>query len=130
MTDDLEDSSQWRDSVESRLGTLETAAAEQKAALKDQADLRATMDEELGTLGAKVGLIKALSKTQSEHTALLRDHTARLSDLKAGQEDMRTKLDLVHLGVESIHTLLLGLTAIEPDEDNVGAKPVDGAPGA
>jgi hypothetical protein len=33
------------DSVGRRLGTLETAAAEQKAALKDQADLRAAMDK-------------------------------------------------------------------------------------
>jgi len=137
MTDDLEDSSQWRGSVESRLGTLETAAAEQKAALKDQADLRAAMDEELGTLSAKFRaqerLMQAISVTQSEHTTQLRAINGRLEKVEGKLETVEGrlemvegKLDLVHVGVEAIHTLLTGLTANETREDRqVPANPVD-----
>jgi hypothetical protein len=128
MTDDLEDSAQWRGSIESRLGTLETK-------VEAEAHLRAAMDEDMGTLSAKFGvqekLIQAISVTQSEHTAMLRDHTARLEKLEIGQDEMRTKLDLVHVGVQAIHTLLTGLTANETPEDNrVSAKPVDADPDA
>jgi hypothetical protein len=60
MTDDLEDSAHWRDSVESRLGTLETK-------VEAEAHLRAAMDEDMGTLSAKFGvqekLIQAISVT-------------------------------------------------------------------
>lgn len=128
MTDDLEDFARWRGSVESRLGTLETAAAVQKAALKDQPDLRAAMDEDMGTLSAKFRtqekLIQAISVTQSEHTTQLRAIEGRL-------EKVEGKLDLVHVGVGAIHTLLMGLTASETlEDDEVSANPVDGGPDA
>jgi uncharacterized coiled-coil protein SlyX len=128
MTDDLEDSSQWRDSVESRLGTLETAAAEQKAALKDQADLRAAMDKDMADLGVKFRaqekLIQAVAETQS-------DHTARLTRLEDGQNEFRTELGRVHVGVQAIQILLKGLTAdVTPEDDQVSANPVDADPDA
>jgi uncharacterized coiled-coil protein SlyX len=122
MTDDLEDFSQWRDSIESRLGTLE-------AKVEAEAHLRAAMDEDMGTLSAKFGvqekLIQAISVTQSEHTTQLRAINGRL-------EKVEGKLDLVHVGVQAIHTLLTGLTADEtPEEDNqVSANPVDADPDA
>lgn len=40
MTDDLENSGQWRDTVETRLSTLETK-------VEEEARLRAAMDEDL-----------------------------------------------------------------------------------
>jgi uncharacterized coiled-coil protein SlyX len=128
MADDLEDSAQWRGRMEERLGTLETKVGA-------EAHLRAAMDEDMGTLSAKFGvqekLIQAISVTQSEHTAMLRDHTARLEKLEIGQDEMRTKLDLVHVGVQAIHTLLTGLTANETPEGNqVSANPADADPDA
>jgi hypothetical protein len=131
MTDDLEDFSQWRASIESRLVTLEVK-------VETEAHLRAAMDKDMGTLGAKFGaqerLIQAVAETQSEHTALLRDHTAllrdhtaRLTRLEVGQEELRTKLGRVHVGVEAIHTLLTGLPSDKTREE---AKPVDADPGA
>jgi chromosome segregation ATPase len=114
MTDDLEDFSHWRGSIEARLGTLESAAETQKADLKTQADLRAKMDEDLGTLSAKFGaqerLIQAISESQS-------DHTARLTRLETGQDELRTKLDLVHVGVETIQLLLRGLNPGDGEPD-------------
>ena len=68
------------------------------------------MDEDLGTLGAKIGLIQAISVTQS-------DHTARLTRLETGQDELRTKVDLVYVGVEAIQTLLTGLTPGDGDPD-------------
>src|ERR1700734_2075065 len=102
MTGDLEDFARWRGSVDDRLGKLE-------AKVETEAHLRAAMDEDMGTLSAKFGvqekLMQAISRTQSDHTKLLRDHTERLEKLEVGQEELKTKLDRVHVGVEAIHTL-------------------------
>jgi hypothetical protein len=119
MEKGLEDFPRWRDGIESRVGTLETKVG-------TEAHLRAAMDKDMGTLSAKFGvqekLIQAIALTQSDHTALLRDHTAllrdhteRLTRLEVGQEQLQTKLDRVHVGVEAIHTLLTGLTAVDAD---------------
>src|ERR1700733_2644029 len=100
MEKGLEDYPRWRDGIESRVGTLETK-------VETEAHLRAAMDKDMGTLSAKFGvqerLIQAISLTQSEHTSMLRDHTTRLTRLEVGQEELRTKLDRVHVGVEAIH---------------------------
>jgi chromosome segregation ATPase len=135
MTDDLEDSSQWRGSVETRMGTLETAAVKQEAALQDQADLRAAMDSDMGELKAEFrpqrSMLQALHDTQQEHTVRLTRLETGQDQLRAGQDELRTKLDLVHVGVKAIHTLLTGLTASGTDEDNdVSANPVDADPDA
>jgi hypothetical protein len=114
VTGDLEDSAQWRDGNEARLSRVESK-------VETEAHLRAAMDEDMGTLSAKIGvqqkLIQAISRTQSDHTKLLRDHTERLERLEVGQEELKTKLDLVHVGVGAIHTLLTGLTAVDADPD-------------
>jgi hypothetical protein len=107
MEKDLEDFPRWRDSLESRVGTLETKVG-------TEAHLRAAMDKDMGTLSAKFGvqekLIQAISLTQS-------DHTKRLTRLEVGQEELRTTLDRVQVGVEAIHTLLTGLTAVDADPE-------------
>jgi hypothetical protein len=128
MTDDLEDSAQWRGSIESRLGTLETK-------VEAEAHLRAAMDEDMGTLSAKFGvqekLIQAISVTQSEHTTQLRTINGRLEKVEARLEKVEGKLDLVHGGVETIQILLKGLTANEtPEDDQVNVNPVDADPDA
>ena len=128
MENDLEDFPRWRDRLESRVGTLE-------AKVETEAHLRAAMDEDMGTLSAKFGvqekLMQAISRTQSDHTKLLRGHTERLEKLEVGQEELKTKLDRVHVGVEAIHTLLTGLTANETHgHDQVTANPADADPDA
>ena len=91
MADDLEDSAQWRDGVETRLGRLEVT-------VEEQARLRAAMDD-LSRLHVERDLLQALHDTQQEHTAQLRDHTARLARLETG-------LERVHVGVETIREIL------------------------
>jgi hypothetical protein len=121
MTDDLEDSSQWRASVEERLGTLDETVTR-------EAGLRAAMDRDMGTLSAKFGvqekLIQAISRTQSDHTRQLRTIDDRLQKV-AGT------LDQVQVGVKAIHTLLTGLTADDTrDDDHLTANPAEGDPDA
>ena len=128
MTDDLEGSGQWRDQVEFRLGRVE-------ATVEEQARLRAAMDEDLGdvkaALGAHKNLLQSLHDTQQEHTARLEELRAGQQELRAGQqqlradheelragheelreyvrvgfEDMRSRFDRVHVGIDAIQVLL------------------------
>src|SRR5215471_13802102 len=77
MTDGLEDSAQWRDEIETRVGTLEVT-------VETEAQVRAKMDQDMSDLKlefrAQRGLLQALQETQSEHTAILREHTAILRE--------------------------------------------------
>ena len=77
MNNDLEGFGQWRRTVDTRLGTLETRVAE-------QASLRAQMDEDMSELRvefrAQRTLLQALHDTQQEHSATLREHSAMLSE--------------------------------------------------
>jgi uncharacterized coiled-coil protein SlyX len=77
MNNDLEGFGQWRRTVDSRLGTLETRVAE-------QASLRAQMDEDMSELKvefrAQRTLLQALHDTQQEHSATLREHGVMLRE--------------------------------------------------
>jgi chromosome segregation ATPase len=121
MTDDLEDSAQWRDEIETRVGTLEVT-------VETEAQARAKMDQDMSDLKlefrAQRGLLQALQETQSEHTAtlrehgemlrvhgeMLRDHGERLVRLEAGQARLEAGLATVHAGVQTIIGLLDGET--------------------
>jgi len=101
MADDLENSRQWRDTVETRLGKLDSTVGE-------QARLRAAMDEDLSKLHVERNMLQALHDTQS-------DHTKRLSRLESTQSDhtkrltrLEKKMDLVQAGVTAIRNLLEG----------------------
>jgi hypothetical protein len=89
MTDDLEDPQQWRDGIEARVGTLE-------ATIKTEAQLRATMDSDIGKSQAEFraqrSMLQALHDVQQ-------DHTRRLMRLEGD-------LQLVRVGVEAIHSKL------------------------
>jgi hypothetical protein len=89
MTDDLEDSGQWRDSVETRLGRLEVT-------VEEQARLRAAMDEDLSKLHVERDLLQALHDTQQ-------DHTAQLAELR---QEVETGFGRVQVGVEAIRDIL------------------------
>jgi serine/threonine protein kinase HipA of HipAB toxin-antitoxin module len=76
MADDLENSGQWRDAVETRLSTLE-------AKVEEEARLRAAMDEDLSGARADRNMLQALHDTQSEHSATLNLHTDLLNQHSA-----------------------------------------------
>ena len=77
MNNDLEGFGQWRRTVDTRLGTLETRVAE-------QASLRAQMDEDMSELRvefrAQRTLLQALHDTQQEHSATLSEHGVMLRE--------------------------------------------------
>jgi len=87
------------DDVEGRVSTLE-------ATVKREAWARAKMDEDLGDLKVQFGsqgrLLKALSKTQSEHTATLRDHTGRLIRIEDRLDRVERGLVAVDVGIRTI----------------------------
>jgi hypothetical protein len=117
VTDDLEGFAQWRDEIETRVGTLEVT-------IETEADTRAKMDKDMSDLKlefrAQRSLLQALQETQSDHTAMLRahgetlrDHTARLERLEAGQARLEVGLQTVNAGVRTI----IGLLDREIDSD-------------
>jgi hypothetical protein len=121
MTDDLADPQQWRDSIETRVGTLEETA-------KTQARLRAAMDFDMGKMQAEFraqrSMLQALHDTQQDHTRRLTNVEGELVNVKdrlTNVEDRLTNvgdrltnvgdrltnveggLDLVRVGIETIH---------------------------
>ena len=110
MSDDLGDIRQRQDRLEGRVGRLE-------GKVKTQEDLRAAMDEDMGSLKAEFGvqkrLIQAIADTQSDHTARLTrletgvaELKSDVAELKSGVATIRTGLERVHVGVEAIRDLL------------------------
>ena len=97
--DGLENADHWRDTVEARLGTLETKVGE-------EARLRAAMDEDISRLHIERNLLQALHDTQSEHTATLRDHTAQLHELRVVQLQHTATLN-EHTAILNEHTATL-----------------------
>jgi chromosome segregation ATPase len=94
---------QWRRTIDTRLGTLETRVAE-------QASLRAKMDEDMSDLkvefGAQRTLLQALHDTQQEHSATLREHGAILAEHSAQLTDLQTGQQRILAGVDAIREML------------------------
>jgi chromosome segregation ATPase len=90
MNNDLEGFGQWRRTVDTRLGTLETRVAE-------QASLRAQMDEDMSELRvefrAQRTLLQALHDTQQEHSAQLTALQTGQQRIMAGVDTIREMLD-------------------------------------
>jgi chromosome segregation ATPase len=108
MTDDLEDFTQWRGSVESRLGTLDET-------VKREAGLRAAMDEELSKLHVERDLLQALHDTQQDHNGRLtkvEERLTRVEERLTRVEERLTKvedkLEVVNVGVQTIIGMLGG----------------------
>jgi len=103
MNNDLEGFGQWRRTVDTRLGTLETRVAE-------HASLRAQMDEDMSELRvefrAQRTLLQALHDTQQEHSATLRDHGAMLREHGAQLTALQTGQQRIMAGVDAIREML------------------------
>ena len=100
MTDDLADPQQWRDSIETRVGTLE-------ATVRTEADLRATMDFDMGKMQAEFraqrSMLQALHVTQQDHNRRLAGVEGRLAGVEGRLTNVEGGLQLVRAGVEAIH---------------------------
>lgn len=107
MTDDLQDPQQWRNSIEARVGTLE-------ATVKTEAQLRATMDFDMGKMQAEFraqrSMLQALHVTQQDHNRRLRGVEGRLTGVEGrlmGVEgrlaNVESGLQLVRVGIEAVH---------------------------
>jgi hypothetical protein len=110
MANDLEDSRQWRDTIETRLDRVEVR-------VEEEARLRAAMDKDLSGVRVERNVLQALQDTQSEHTTLLREHTTLLMEhttllrehttqLRELDEKMRTGFERLQVGVNAILGLL------------------------
>jgi predicted nuclease with TOPRIM domain len=100
MTDDLADPQQWRDNIEDRVGTLE-------ATVKTEAQLRATMDFDMGKMQAEFraqrSMLQALHDTQQDHTRRLTGVEGRLTGVEGrltGVEGRLTGVEGRLTGVE------------------------------
>lgn len=110
MTVELEEFTEWRDSVEVRLGKLETMSEKHGQRFDRDEQLLGAMDRDLGGLHsefrAQRSLLQALHLTQNEHTRTLSEHSAALRELRTGQEELRQGLTEVRAGVQTIVGLL------------------------
>jgi chromosome segregation ATPase len=103
MNNDLEGFGQWRRTVDSRLGTLETRVGE-------QASLRAQMDEDMSELKVEFRtqrtLLQALHDTQQEHSATLREHGATLREHGTQLTALQMGQQRIMAGVDAIREML------------------------
>lgn len=106
---DSESFAEWRGGIESRVSTLEVT-------VEREAWARARMDTDMSDLKIQFKeqdrLLKALSQTQSEHTATLREHTEMLQDHTARLTRLEAGVQKVDAGIK----LIIGLLA--PDRDS------------
>jgi uncharacterized coiled-coil protein SlyX len=119
MSTETEDRfAEWRGGMEARVSTLE-------ATVRQEAWAMAKMDTDMSDLKIQFGkqdlLLKALSKTQGEHTATLRDHTVMLRDLRTGQHELRQDVTELRRGVtevrEGIRTIVDLIERIDDSEE-------------
>jgi chromosome segregation ATPase len=101
MANDLEDSRQWRGTVESRLSRLE-------ARVEEEARLRAAMDKDLSGVRVEKNVLQAIQKTQSDHTGRLTRLEEKVDTLEEKVGTLDEKIDLVHAGIKTIRGLLGG----------------------
>jgi hypothetical protein len=103
MTVALEEFTEWRDTVEVRLGRLESVSDEHTEKFNHDDDLLGSMDEDLSKLQvefrAQRKMLQAFHLTQS-------DHTARLTRLETGVRKLDGRVEKVLTGVQTIIGLL------------------------
>jgi hypothetical protein len=95
----LEEFTEWRDSVEVRLGKLEAVSEKHGERFDRDEQLFGAMDRDLGSLHAEFraqrSMLQALHDTQS-------DHTARLTRLEDGVQGLNAKVGGLDVRVQSL----------------------------
>ena len=99
MTVALEEFTEWRDSVEVRLGRLESVSDQHTEKFNQAEDLLGSIDEDLSKLQvefrAQRKMLQALHLTQS-------DHTARLTRLETGVRKLDGRVEKLDGSVEKL----------------------------
>jgi chromosome segregation ATPase len=102
MAVELKELTQWRDSVEDRLGKLEAARDQHAVQVSHQREHLVSMDEDLSKIQvefrAQRGMLQALHLTQSEHTTRLTRLEIGQSELRQGQLELRQGQQELRLG--------------------------------
>jgi hypothetical protein len=84
MSDDLEDLTPRRHTMEGRVATLEAASDTHAVKIGDHGGLLTAMDKDVSdaqaAFRAQLAVLNAVRENQSEQTATLREHTATLRD--------------------------------------------------
>jgi chromosome segregation ATPase len=117
MTVALEEFTEWRDSVETRLCTLEAASDQHAVQISDHRGMLTAMDKDVSdaqaAFRAQLAVLNSVRETQSEHITLLREHTSALAELRTGQAglrrevtEVRRELTEVRVGIRTIVGLL------------------------
>ena len=117
MTVALEEFTEWRHTVEARLGKLEATSDRYAVRVRDQGWHLVSMDEDLSKIQvefrAQRGMLQALHDTQGEHITVLREHATllaghgtRLGNIETRLSGVEATLQKVHVGVDAILELL------------------------
>jgi hypothetical protein len=110
MTVALEEFTEWRDSVEARLGRLEAVSDEHVDKTKHHEGLLGSMDKDLSGIQVEFRvqrrMLQALHITQNEHTARLVKLEIGQGELRQGQHELRQGQAKVLAGVQTILDLL------------------------
>jgi hypothetical protein len=121
MTIALEEFTEWRDSVEGRLHTLEAMGEQYADKFRHNDAALGTIDGTLSRFQAEFraqrSMLQALHLTQNEHTETLRKHTATLNEHSAALRDLKAGQAETMAGIKVIIGLL---NAADRDESQTG----------
>jgi soluble cytochrome b562 len=110
MTAELAEFTEWRHSVEARLGRLEVVSDEHVEKGRHHGGLLGSMDTDLSGIQvefrAQRGMLQALHLTQNEHSAALRKLETGQEELRLGQAELRREMTEVRVGIRTIIGLL------------------------
>jgi chromosome segregation ATPase len=110
MTVALEEFTEWRDSVEFRLGRLESVSDQHTEKFNHAEDLLGSIDEDLSKLQvefrAQRKMLQALHLTQSDHTKMLGKHSEMLQEHGRALRELQTGQAKVLAGVQTMLGLL------------------------
>ena len=125
MTVVLEESTEWRDSIEVRLGRLEAASDTHAAKIGDHRGLLTAMDKDVSdaqaAFRAQLAVLNAVRETQSEQTTLLREHGTLLREHGTLLREHGTRLTKLEIGQEKVLAgvqTILGLLKSAESGDN------------
>ena len=132
MTVELEEFTEWHDSVEARLGRLEAVSDRQEDRAEYHKGLIGSMDHDLSKMQvefrAQRSMLQALHDTQTEHTRRFTKIEGRLDGVETRLGGVETRLDGLEgrlggvegrLGgvEESLGSVKAGITAIQDKLD-------------
>jgi chromosome segregation ATPase len=127
MTVALEEFTEWRHSVEARLGKLEDVSEKHAERFNQNEHLLGAMDRDLGSLQAEFraqrGMLQALHLTQSDHSRSLGKLEVGVQRLDLKVQALDTRVLRLEEGMQKVEAgvqTIIGLLTSADDEDSVG----------